>query len=389
MQIALLRTLATSEFGVFSFMLTLVQFGYSVSNALIATPYTVLANQHDGQEAEGRVFFAVNALFALAWGGFCAGGAIVLGQDHAAPVFGLLGTLSMIRWFGRAHLYALHKPTQAATSDLLYAMTLLVFLGLAWFTHLSMVKAALVFCAALIVGLCVLGRDYWGYQYRGLIHGRLGRYAKVWREQSRWTLLGVVTSEATANAHSYLVTFFAGPAAFAPLAAASLFLKPVPMVVTSLTQLERPVMARALSSGNLAAALHANRLFRISVLVVWAATVMVGSCVLTWDPKLLLKTSYGISTVEIAFLFWAAIAFLQSWSTSDSVLLQAAGRFQVLAQVGVAAALVSILGVTVMLLSIGPVYSLAGILLGQAVVSTGIIRLCHTWKTSYAPIAAV
>ncbi len=51
-------------------------------------------------------------------------------------------------------------------------------------------------------------------------------YAPIWKNVTRWSLMGVVLSEMTANAYAYLVTFISGAHAFALLAIGSLMLRP-------------------------------------------------------------------------------------------------------------------------------------------------------------------
>ena len=53
---------------------------------------------------------------------------------------------------------------------------------------------------------------------------------QMWREMSGWAVLGVILSEATANAHAYLVTFISGPHAFAVLPVGTLLMRPVSLV---------------------------------------------------------------------------------------------------------------------------------------------------------------
>ena len=56
--------------------------------------------------------------------------------------------------------------------------------------------------------------------------GRIRDYAPIFRDLTRWSLLGVVFTEVTVNAHAYLVTFIAGPGAFALLALGMLLMRP-------------------------------------------------------------------------------------------------------------------------------------------------------------------
>ena len=67
-----------------------------------------------------------------------------------------------------------------------------------------------------------------------IVAGTLAAYGPIWRDLTQWALLGVVTTELSANAHAYLVTLFNGPKSFALIAAGSLFMRPVSLCLTAL-----------------------------------------------------------------------------------------------------------------------------------------------------------
>lgn len=388
LQIALLRVVDSTAFGQFAFALGLVQFGFGLSNALISTPYTVNINASTFEQKQALSFFTVNLLFSAGWAVICGGTTAALGTPHEAWLFGLFAFLAMIRWFGRAHLYALHRPIQAAASDLVYSLTLVVAVGGAWLAGLSLATGILTISLATAAGIIALGSGFIGKQFREAWTGSPWSYGAVWREQSRWTLLGVVSSEATANAHAYAVTMIAGPAAFAPIAAATLFVKPVALAITSLTQLERPTMARYFAAGDFAAAFRTVWRFRAAALIVWLATVAIGVVVLAWYPHSITHASYDTRSLTIAFSLWTVISLLQCWSMPSGILLQAAQWFQPLARWGVICAVLAIAAVLVLVLIAAPIYSLLGILIGQIATNISMAVLAARLKRRHEVPAA-
>ena len=81
--------------------------------------------------------------------------------------------------------------------------------------------------------------------------GRASRStAPIWRDLTRWSLLGVVLTEMTVNAHAYLVTFISGTQAFALLAVGSLLMRPLSLVLSALPDLERPAIAPSPAKGD-------------------------------------------------------------------------------------------------------------------------------------------
>ena len=376
-QLMLLATLTLAEFGSFAFLLIVVQFGFGLSNALVSTPYTVEVSSHPQPRPDMQsMFFAANAVFTLAFalGVFCVGS--LVGDGLWTHLFVLYALLAMLRWFGRAHNYAMLRPTASGISDIVYAVALVVIVtGLAWLGELGPDSVALAFIAATLLGCLCLGGDFLARQFalRGL--AQLRSYGEVWQGQSRWTLLGVATTEATGNVHSYLVTLVAGPAAFAPLAAAALFVRPVLLSVTSLMQLEIPILGRALASGDVCRADATRRRFLQALLVIWVATAALAYGVITYVPSLIIKPDYSLGEVEIAVLLLLVTSLFQVWQGPNSALLQAAKLFRPLSDVSVIACLFSIAGVLAALVWLPPVYSLAGIAVGQMVMAVLLARL--------------
>ncbi|WGJ14171.1 hypothetical protein QEV83_16200 [Methylocapsa sp. D3K7] len=379
LQMDLLRTLETTEFGLFAFIVGFIQFGFGLSNALVCTPYTVWINNTQMGDKDAQTYFKVNLALSAIWAAFCIIIVMTLGRSVEAWFFGLFGFLAMIRWFGRAHLYAIHRPTTVVISDFIFAGVLLMCISSVPFASLSLLSAIAMLCVATTGGVIAIGLAFIEMQFRRAWVGSFRDYGDVWRDHARWTLLGVVSSEATANAHSYVVTLHAGPAAFAPIAAATLLVKPISLIITSLTQLERPVMARHLASGDMTAALQSVAFFRLAVILTWTGTISAGVACLVWFPRLLFSPSYDIGTLKIAFFLWAWISLLQSWSTPPSVLLQAAQWFKPLGSTGVASAVVAVIAVLAFALVLTPVYTLIGILIGQAIMNWGIAILKTRW----------
>ncbi len=117
--------------------------------------------------------------------------------------------------------------------------------------------------------------------------GAFSAYAPIWREVTRWSLMGVVLSELTANAHAYFVTFLSGPKAFALLALGSLMMRPVLLVLQALPDAERPTMARLIAAGDVKRAKRTLNEFRTAAAAVWLATIVPGSR----DPDLVPPSS--------------------------------------------------------------------------------------------------
>ncbi|CAN7622089.1 hypothetical protein [Rhizobium sp. LjRoot254] len=376
-QLMLLATLTPAEFGSFAFLMIVVQFGFGLSNALISTPYTVEVSSHADSDGDRRtMFFTANALFALVFGfGVYLVGSLI-SDGRWITLFSIFAVLAMIRWFGRAHNYAMLRPASSGISDIVYAMSLVITVAaMAWSGKLTMETVTFAFVIATLLGCLCLGGDFMVRQLGSW--GSLVSYREIWSGQSRWTLLGVVTTESTANIHSYLVTLLAGPAAFAPMGAAALFVRPVLLSVSSLSQLEIPILGRAIASGDMAQAAATSRRFLHALLAIWVATAALAYAVITFIPSVIIKPAYSLGEVEVAVLLFLVISLFQVWQGPNSALLQAARHFKQLSKVSVTSCGFSIAGALIALALLPPVYSLLGIAIGQLVMAALMARLAR------------
>jgi hypothetical protein len=243
-----------------------------------------------------------------------------------------------------------------------------------------MTNAALVLCAAAGAGLAIFGTDFLVQQARAVRDGTLAAYGPIWRDLTQWALLGVVTTELSANAHAYLVTLFNGPKSFALIAAGSLFMRPVSLCLTALPDRERPLMVQTLMRGDHAAADACVREFRGAAMAIWLLTLALAGAAMLWVPNLILKAGYDHGQVLTVIALWAAIMAVRTLRTPDAVLLQAAREFRPLASASVWSSVVALTLTTVLLLTLGPVASMLGILVGDVVLTERIFALVRRWK---------
>ena len=380
-QLFSIHHLETAAIGTLAFLLVIIQFGYGLSNALVSTPYTIVVNQGDDADARSfDFFFPVNLMLAASQGLICAAIAWATASPSAALLFGLAGMLSLIRWFGRSNAYAHHTPARAARSDLAYAGTILAGLLIAMRTGADMSAIGGMLVAASLIGLLPFGLAYLRRHFAMAPGRALGAYRPVWKEQSAWTLVGVLSTEATSNSHSYIVTLLAGPTAFAPIAVGMLFFRPVNVCITALTQLERPRLTRAVARGDHGAAIRSERVFMAALVLLWLATCAVAAIALYAFPGLILKPTLDHRLVMIAVGLCALLSLVQCVQTPMSVMTQARKAFRPLAAQSMRSCGVGLIAVTLIVLGTAPVFSIGGVVLSQLVMMLGIGRLDRKWR---------
>jgi hypothetical protein len=385
--VLVLHTLSPIHFGFFSFVMTIVPFCISAAAALIGAPTTIgIRNRGHVDAAELATFQKANLVLALFAFGVVAVSLQLSGLSlEASLLFGLYGATMSLRWLGRVYAYATNAPGRAAASDALYGALLVAGLGALYLLgRMTMTYTAVILFAAAAGSLAVFDRDYLVRQFAPSAAGRLADYAPVWRDLTRWSILGVAATELTVNAHAYFVTFFSGPAAFAALALGSLLMRPVAVVLQALPDMERPTMARAIGAGEVSKAFRTVKEFRTAAVAILGATILVAVALLIWFPSTVLKQGYDASSAYVILGLWAAIMTVRALRTPEAVFLQAAGEFQSLAAIGMKASLVSLAATLVLLFTLGPIASLLGIVAGDLVMTAGIFVRVRGWKAAHA-----
>ncbi|HSM94737.1 MAG TPA: hypothetical protein VLT91_01745 [Rhizomicrobium sp.] len=381
-----LRFLPQAAFGLFSFVLVVVPFALSMTGALFGA---ALVNSANGKApmtpAELAAYMKANVVFAVL-------AAVVIfvlmvagtASVALAAIVALYGALMCIRWFARCHAYAVHQMPRAIVSDFIYSAILAAgVLSLAFTHNLTPLSAGATLVVSSAFALLGFGHKFVRAQLTSLREGSLPEFLPIWRDLARWSLLGVISTELTANAHAYLVTLISGPKSFALLALGSLFMRPVSLVMTALPDAERATMARALNAGRFADAIRAVFQFRVAGLTVLAGTSMLAAIIMAWFPQLILKRGYDEASVVAVICIWVAVMAIRALRTPESVLLQAGGEFKPLASASVNSSVVSLAFTSALLLAFGPVVSLGGVLAGEAVMALQIFAQGRRWRARH------
>ncbi len=377
-----LRLLTAHEFGLFSFVMVIVSFGMSATASLVVVPITQALAMGD---TSGRgVCFKVNWLVC---GGFGLGVGLALGLGGAAPteavVMGLYGAVFAWRWFARNMAFIDGRMRHAIASDVTYSILLIVCLTVLAAVHrISLLTGSEVLLVAAVLALLPFGADFLKIQARSLAGPRLSDYAPVFRNVSRWALVGVVVTEATVNAHAYLVTFISGAGSFALLALGMLLLRPASLVQSALPDRERPAMARAIAARDFAGLDRIRRHLTWGLSAAWLGNLALCAIILTFFPALVLKKGYAIHDAALVAAACAAIMGVRALRTPLAVQLQAAGTFRALAGIGTMASLVSVPMTLLLLLLFGPIESLGGVFLGEVVILVRLRVMVREWQAA-------
>jgi hypothetical protein len=371
----LLQYAPSAHYGHFAFILVLQAFGMALCNALVASPLLIIMNQQLQQLPSQSVLkgylllgTAIASVVAVLqglylWWAFADGGLSVC--------FALAGGLQLIRWYGRCE-WQNRDVRVLLRSDLLF--TGLIFIGAAtlWGSQQLTLQhvAWLLLLASFIAIMPFITGFYAALQANTDWQAvRLG-----FRQQGKPALFGVLTVEATANFHSYLVVLSAGSIAFAPIAAAMLFFRPLAVVLGSLQQSDRPLLVQALHSGELPLVLQIIHHLRKTALSAFFCNALIILLVYLLVPNWLWPQSSTRTEFAVALLLWSLIALCRALRSSATALMQAADQFAPLARATYWSAALTIPAVLCCWWLAGPVASLLGVLSGEIVLGFILLR---------------
>lgn len=383
-----MREMFAHQFGLFSFVLVIVPFCMSMIAAALSLPITRSLDRFGNPDAgivatSLKMNILLSGLAAL----IVSGALLFVGAPSSvALMMGLYGGVMSCRWFLRCFANNQGQVKRAVASDLIYAGGLLA--GLAFMElaqHVDLATGAALMLVSALLGLAPFGfkllvRDH----FSALRHGSLAAYGATFRELTRWSLLGVVLTEVTVNAHAYLVIFLSGPGPFALLALGQLLMRPISLVQGTLPDIERPVMTRQIKADDMSALKRVTGEFRLALLAVWLGTIALAAGLLLWVPDLLLKDHYAARDVINVTAITAAIMLARNFRAPLATLLQAAGEFKALARISSITSVISILATLILLLTLGPIASLGGILLGELVTWYRCHCLVAEWRARHA-----
>jgi hypothetical protein len=372
----LLHSLDPAKFGSFSFLMIAAQLTIGIWGALFCAPLPSIFKDGDKgrQEKILSSIFTANLVSALTVGFIFYGisTALQLNDNQAIP-FAVFAVINLLRSYARAYAYVNGRNRRTTISDLTYGACLL--LGLAVLTFWQVEKlSAVCFLMALgsIIGIASFGKDYLARQFLRVSVSSLKEYAEIWRSYARWSVIGVITTEATANAQAYIVTLSFGPQSFAPVAASALFIRPIAVIMNALTDFERPRLARLIAGGDTVKTKKLMHLFSYALWFTWAGSVSAAAFILYYMPHVAFPEAYAMNEIVFGVVCWLAIAALRIIRTPESTVLQAGGKFKLLAGSSIYSCGFSIVAVAVLVSFGTPMWSMIGVLAGEFVFAVSI-----------------
>ena len=362
-----LSRVSVTDYGRLAFVIVVGQFAVGVWGALFSAPLVLAASERRHDMAASCAAIAQASFWALLPAGLLAtAAAMAVGMPTLpAVLLGVYTALMLLRQFVRAWRLAHHAPLAATGSDVVFGVVLLIALVLSLTIRGdSLIVATLpLLCAAMAGLLVILPRT--DLPAPAGIRTMWRGYRAIWSRDSRWALFGVLTTEMTVNSHSYLVVAVFGADAYAPIAATALMIRPMTVLINALIEFERPRFARELAEHRLGDAAASRRQMHYVLGAAWLISLAAAMLFLSTVPQLLFHNRFDGSILFTGTLLWFAVVLARGLHAPEGVIQQAGGHFRALAWVSAWTSGVSVAAVTVALICHQPLWSIAGIVLGE------------------------
>jgi len=380
----LVRLLVPEDFGVFALTFVIAIMANSISNALFSTPLCVFAPASRSAKERQHTESLLTTLMAMSLGAaLCLGLITTFSLDGRALDLGtLIAALGftvayLARQYSRSVGYARFDVTSVLLGDMMYVgigaalISLLLWHGIA----LTVFEVLTVLTIANALGVLTEVTRLPSPIPLLSLGSALKDYRPIWY-QSRWALVGAVTTVLVSQAHSLIVSGLVGPEAFAPLAAGFILFGPVRVVFMTIQNVIKPEMALAIANGQSAAA--ARQTLLVSVISVAAIATLSILSLLAWPllDQWLYQDQYSDAPMRNIVLLWAAITLIAAVQNGPFAALQSLKAFKPLALATVYGSIMSVSLVTLAVLSLPTHLSILGVLAAEILVATWVVFLC-------------
>ena len=368
LSLVLIRLLSAHEFGVFAIAFVLGGIALTYGNAFISVPAAVRLTPFSGRPAVkylDAVFGAIALLVSVAIGTVAFLILWLLARDITEALAGGMFTgLWALRNHLRTTLFARRLMARAVASDIAYVVTGIELVSSAlWLMDFALVTVVLSALAlANLVGIIIALRGA-----RPRVTLRLAvwrRYRAIWPDVA-WSLVSATTWNVQSQALTFLVAIFAGPAAYAPVAAAIVLFSPMRPAMSAVVNVFRPEFAAALAGGHYRRA----RLTLYSLCGIIALSCIAAGTVV-WLGWPLIQTyifagKFAADPMPLIVALTGLQVLVYSTYNGPIALVQAATNFKPVAIASTVGGIVGLVSVSILLAFTSVAWSLAGVVAGE------------------------
>ncbi len=357
LNLLLLHRLDASDYGLFALAMVMGGVALLYVRSLTAVPASIWIGRYGGRPRA----HAYDVTFAS--GAFVLSVLISLVAVSLMAVWGAREILSIgafvLFWSFRSHLrtsnFAQGRQALVAVSDLTFTFASIA--ASAWVfwqvgNVLHGIFIALAITNALGVAVMLFGmRRPIRFTLRGSMRRR---WKALWR-YIRWSAISATTTTLQGQAMAILVASFAGPAAYAPIAAVLVLFAPLRIIATAHANMVQPEIARMV--GKDTPTIQSQ--MRVWTLILGLGGLAYGALVLTALPFLRSDALANADTRQIGLFAWV-IFFTAMLYVMPRITLEAMGEFATVALTTSVGAVCGIVLILLILTVAPPDWALAG-----------------------------
>jgi O-antigen/teichoic acid export membrane protein len=367
LNIVLLHRLSAHDYGVFAIAMVIGGLSLTYVRALTGMPASIWVGQSRNRPAAdgydvmfGSAALALSAIIAM-----IVAAVLQMWIGFAAASAGLFVGLWSLRSHLRTALFARGWQRAVAAGDLSFASAgtgltaCLLLRGPQDLLQGAFLVLALANALAIIVTV-VVAKLTVRVSFR---RGTRRRYVRQWR-QLGWSTISVSMANLQGQGMALLVAGIAGPAAYAPIAAALLLFVPLRLVGATLVNMMQPILAAHLAEGMAGKVWH-QALAWTAVIV--GGGLVYGAAIMAALPLMQIHAFEGAPIHVLGYFAWA-IQIVCLLYAMPRCFLEVARAFRTLAIINIVSAAVGMSIVTVVLYIAPSAWALAGAFVSETMV---------------------
>lgn len=373
-------------FGIYSVVLAGSLTLTSVQNALVISHLTVLRPyaQAGGKEDDLlNMFWTANAtVMGIA---MAVTAVVALAAEGADPALAVTAALfvgaTLLREYTRSYNFSMLKVRSVLALDAASLALSIMMIAAVWvfWPPLGLPTLFAILAAAQALASVFAVSPYREHYRLSFAAATRQSYIEIWRKQSKWALLGVVTTEFQQRGYVFVVALFFGTVNVALLQAAALLFRPFQLIVHAWGKLARVVLAGHFAKGHYKEARKFTLRSLVTFLVCYGA--FLGVLAAAW-PFIREKMFKGhFANVESIIVLWSVATAVTMTAGIFSVEAQSLIKFRELAVGAIYGAIAS--GIALLaVVALGDFRgSVFAVILGQVIYLISVLRILANSKT--------
>lgn len=364
----LIKTWSIENYGMYTIVFSIGLLLIGLQNALINTPYSI--SWAKGTAGTVR-FELVNLLFCIIFPLLVMGVFYLYAEYNGFKLESISVFLYLVGMLFKEYLRAKwiveQKIKLALVSDVLYIALIALFYAMFEISNLAInfdldVLLIIIAISSLLSIVVAIKNEVLSVllpPYKGLFG-----YSQVW-QQSKWSLVGVLSTELQNRGYIYIISTFFGLGTLGIIQAGKVFFGPLNLLISGWGRVVRPVLAKFYHN-------HEYDKFKktLNTSYLSFAVINISFCLIImtfWGSidSYLYENRY--ENIAIIVLQWGAVNLFAQMRGIFGIGLQATNRFDLLARATIVGSIVSFAVLFVVVFFELPIYAITSVILSEIV----------------------